>query len=295
MPANPTTQEMGDRHEQYLAELFGGTKTRASGSKWFDQGDVRNNHDEPFAFCVDGKSTLGETIGVSRKMIAKIREQSQGESPAFGLRWYGTANLDQVDEDWALLTGDDLGSLLADARAWRILADWLLEDAAGESLRSSDNEDIAAFFRSAVERLKTADSLRQSLADAHEALLSAGERITAQDLELQSLRSRQETPPAALAGRPPKLPWAVIRPFTPQETAQRKAARQRDASGIVTDYAADGTMQTYLFNTVRVERSMNNRPKAFVDDVQCRDADVYDRDGRLQARVWKDNSSGEVG
>lgn len=113
MPAKPTTQQMGDKHEVFLAQVNGGTKTRASGSKWHDQGDGRNAHDEPFAFCWDGKSTRGQQIAVTLAMIAKIREQAQGERPQIGLRWYGNDALDQVTEDWIAIPAADFEELKA--------------------------------------------------------------------------------------------------------------------------------------------------------------------------------------
>lgn len=113
MPAKPTTQQMGDKHEVFLAQVNGGTKSRASGSQWHDQGDGRNTHDEPFAFCWDGKSTRGQQIAVTLAMIAKIREQAQGERPQIGLRWYGNDALDQVTEDWIAITAADFEELKA--------------------------------------------------------------------------------------------------------------------------------------------------------------------------------------
>lgn len=289
MPANPPTAEMGERHEQYLAEIFGGTETRASGSKWFDQGDVRNAHDDPFAFCVDGKSTLGKSISVTRDMIAKIREQAQGESPAFGLRFYGNANLDQVDEDWVAVTGDDWTSVLADARAWRALTDWLLEAEAGEGLRSSDNEDIAVFFRSAVARLGMVESLRRSVSEAHEALLAANDRLVALDSEVEGLRERQERP-KEMAQWVPRLPWTVV-----HVQSKDSGWWAGDVVGVAVRYDADGTQVPSMVTSVRIQRSPDNRPHLFVDNLRVRNADLYSPEGKLSARVCEDDPSIEVG
>jgi hypothetical protein len=288
VPVNPPTAEMGSKHEQYLAGLFGGAKTRASGSKWFDQGDVRNSHDEPFAFCVDGKSTLGKSITVTREMIAKIRQEAQGESPAFGLRWYGNTGLDQVDEDWAMLTGDALGSLLADARAWRGLADWLLADPPEGLSRDSDNEDVATFLRAAVARLAMTDSLRGQLREAHAALMDAGEAHAALRAEIDGLRAEREQP-KEMAQWVPRLPWTVVH-VQPQASGWWAG----DVVGVSVRYQDDGTQVPSMVTSVRVQRSAVNRPHLFVDNVRVRNGDVYNAQGKLALRVCEDDASIEV-
>lgn len=80
---------MADCHEDFLAELFGGRRTRGSGNQWRDPIDGRNNRmTEQFAFAWDGKSTLGKSIGVSKAMWQKAVEQAGGERPMLGLRFY---------------------------------------------------------------------------------------------------------------------------------------------------------------------------------------------------------------
>lgn len=130
---------MARLHEEYLAELFGGRKTRGSGSQWQDPADGRNNRlTEPeFAFAWDGKSTAGLGITIDLKMIAKIREQAGGERPALGLRWYGTEDLQRVTEDWVAITAADFAELLAGARL-AVTAEQSLNEAArisAEALR----------------------------------------------------------------------------------------------------------------------------------------------------------------
>lgn len=109
---------MGELHEIYLAEIFGGRKSRGSGNQWDDPADGRNDHTTtPFAFAWDGKSTTGTSITITEAMIEKIRDQAGGERPAIGLRWYGNQALTLVDEDWVLITAADMEELLAEARA----------------------------------------------------------------------------------------------------------------------------------------------------------------------------------
>lgn len=150
MPADPTTQQMGERHEKHLAEIFGGTKTRASGSQWTDPADGANHHDDPFAFRWDGKSTLGKSISVTRDMIAKLRQQAGGERPAFGLRWYGNAALTTVDEDWVVLRDMDFSELLEAAREAeelrtdvRLLREDLAASRAAETTLRMERDELA--------------------------------------------------------------------------------------------------------------------------------------------------------
>lgn len=113
----PDKHRMAELHEAFLAELNGGVQSKASGSQWTDPGDGRNNRmTEDFAFAWDGKSTCGETIAVSRAMIAKIREQAGGERPQLGLRFYATWRLDEVTEDWVAVPAADWAELLEAAR-----------------------------------------------------------------------------------------------------------------------------------------------------------------------------------
>jgi hypothetical protein len=88
---------MSDRHEEFLSDLFGEHSRimPGSGSTWAKQMDVRgNHHEEVFPFAVDGKSTFGESVGVSRAMWQKAVEQAHNEIPALGLRYYASYQLD---------------------------------------------------------------------------------------------------------------------------------------------------------------------------------------------------------
>lgn len=56
MPA-PVTRKMSSRHEDHLAEVLQGTKTRNSGATWADQGDGHQTHSEGhWRFTWDGKA-----------------------------------------------------------------------------------------------------------------------------------------------------------------------------------------------------------------------------------------------
>lgn len=115
-----TTRKMSDRHEDDLVTLLGGTKTRNSGAVWSDQADGHQTGlDQHWRFTWDGKSTLGESVGVSRKMLAKLREQCRGLEPMLPLRWYGNDRLTVVDEDWIAIEAETFAAVLEDANAYR--------------------------------------------------------------------------------------------------------------------------------------------------------------------------------
>lgn len=106
------SKKMGEVHERFLVNLFGGRKTKASGAVWNDQMDGRHSRrDQEFAFAWDGKSTLGKSIGVSRAMWEKAREQAAGERPMLALRWYENERLD-VGEDLVVLGAHDFAEML---------------------------------------------------------------------------------------------------------------------------------------------------------------------------------------
>lgn len=106
----PIRQKMGKKHEKYLAKLFGGRQTKGSGNQWKDPADGRHNHHDPYAFAWDGKSTLANSISISRTMWGKIVEQAGGERPMLAIRFYDTEDLD-VGYDLALIQAEDLAEM----------------------------------------------------------------------------------------------------------------------------------------------------------------------------------------
>jgi hypothetical protein len=103
---------MSDAHEDHLAQVFGGRKTRGSGNQWANQTDGRTNrHDIPFAFAWDGKSTRAASTTVSRADLDKVREQADGDRPILALRFYDDDRL-RGSEDWVCLRLDDLAEML---------------------------------------------------------------------------------------------------------------------------------------------------------------------------------------
>lgn len=109
-------KKMGDAHEEYIAALLDGSMSRGSGNQWHNPMDGRHNRMEhEFAFAWDCKSTLHQSIGVSRKMWAKAREQAGGERPMLPLRFYDNERLD-VGLDLIVVHSNDMAEMLTRLR-----------------------------------------------------------------------------------------------------------------------------------------------------------------------------------
>lgn len=326
MPAKPTTQQMGDKHEVFLAQVNGGTKTRASGSQWHDQGDGRNTHDEPFAFCWDGKSTRGQQIAVTLAMIAKIREQAQGERPQIGLRWYGNDALDQVTEDWIAIPAADFEELKAYAVRCAELetqvpdlsqvSERLYIAGRAEDENARLHEELESVKRRLEQEAEASLALRRDLeqsrhtvaayaqerAERAQDVLAAAGPADAARLSVESLQAilkaveadRDRFRELAIAaqkgklipGYVPRLPWTVV--------YQVRLEGRIESSGM--HYDADGNMTPFEVGTVRIERSLgsDNRPRLIVNELRVPDGDLY-TDGVLIARACQVDVSIEVG
>ena len=111
-----TTRDMSDRHEDFLVDLLGGRKTRGSGNQFANPMDGRHNrYEDTMAFAWDGKSTLGNSIGVTRTMWEKAQEQALGERPMIALRWYLNERLTDAI-DLIAIDANDFAELLDLAR-----------------------------------------------------------------------------------------------------------------------------------------------------------------------------------
>lgn len=120
MASDPTTRQMSDKHEIWLADLFGGRRTKGSGNQFNDQMDGKNDRNEqPHALAWDGKATRGKSVGVSREMWEKAVEQSHGLTTVLALRWYSPGNALRPELDLIAMEANDFAALLADARAYR--------------------------------------------------------------------------------------------------------------------------------------------------------------------------------
>jgi hypothetical protein len=261
-----TTARMGELHEEHLAEINGGRKSRSSGNQWHDAADGRNSRDDAFNFAWDGKSTLGKGITITLDMIAKIREQAGGERPEIGLRWYGSGDLTQVAEDWIAVRDVDFEEMKIAATAY-------------EAAKPKIDAALADLERLGAENERLAQGLQAALEKVGE-LREATERIAA-DSE------------RAVPGFVPRLPWTVIHlliagPDDPINGHVRKVVIHG------TRYEADGAQTPFEVREVRVERTPADRPRLIVDNRVVRDGDLYEN-GLLKNRVWAGNPAGEVG
>ena len=111
-----TTRDMSDAHEKHLVEMFGGRRTPGSGNQFNNPMDGRlNRYTDDLAFAWDGKSTLFQSITVTREMWEKAKEQALGERPMLALRWYATERL-SVAQDLVVVDINDFAELLELAR-----------------------------------------------------------------------------------------------------------------------------------------------------------------------------------
>jgi hypothetical protein len=110
-----TTRDMSDKHEAHIAAVLSGRVTPGSGSQWNDQMDGKQPEGEQYVFAWDGKATLGLSVGVTRAMWAKARQQAQGLIPLLPIRFYANSRLTEVDADLVVLDLEVLASLQHDA------------------------------------------------------------------------------------------------------------------------------------------------------------------------------------
>lgn len=105
------TREMSDRHESFLARLFGGRITKASGATT-DKGDGRQHkHEQTYCFAWDGKSTRATSISVKTADWDKVREQTVGYRPMLPIRFYRDDRLVEVT-DLVVLDAHDAAELI---------------------------------------------------------------------------------------------------------------------------------------------------------------------------------------
>lgn len=109
---------MSDAHENFLAKLFKGRKSKGSGNQFNDQMDGRNErYETPFALAWDGKSTLTKSTSISRTMWEKAVAQANGEIPMLALRFYDTYRL-AVGLDLVVLEAEEFYRILEAARLY---------------------------------------------------------------------------------------------------------------------------------------------------------------------------------
>jgi hypothetical protein len=120
MVRKPVTRDLSNLHEDFLADLLKGRKTKNSGAQWNDQMDgVNDPYEQPYAMAWDGKATQGKSVGVTRDMWAKAVEQSHGLITALALRWYGPGYALKPELDLIAVEAQEFAAILADARAYQ--------------------------------------------------------------------------------------------------------------------------------------------------------------------------------
>lgn len=118
----PTTRQMSDRHEEFLANLLGGRVVRGSGNQAHDQMDGKGHlQDQHYAFAWDGKSSLGQSIGVTRAMWAKAKEQAGMYLPMLALRFYRNNRLTEVDMELVCMEAETAADVIRDANLYRVI------------------------------------------------------------------------------------------------------------------------------------------------------------------------------
>jgi hypothetical protein len=276
---------MGELHVKALAELIGGRVTPGSGNQWKDPIDARASHlDTEFAFAAEGKSTLGASISFSRALIAKAQEQAGGERPLIGLRFYGTEDLHEVDEDWSAIQNADLSELL--------------EKAAHPVAEPSDEllqlrAEVIALRGMHQEEKQAAEDARAQLSALQARGPVAAVPLTL-EVELSRLREDSEfktriiaglrdqlhsggrsTLQAAMSSPPPVFPWLSVFQL-------RGTDRRSRHTGIF--YDATGQIESISISGVRVEREIDNKPRLIVNETLVRQGELY-IDGMLHTRV----------
>jgi hypothetical protein len=114
-------RRMSDRHEEWMADTFGGRVSRGSGNQPNSPMDVRQHHrDHEFAFAFEGKSTRGKGITVTEELWDKAADQAIGERPVLGLRWYHDDRL-RSHTDLLVISPDDFHELVEAARQYEKL------------------------------------------------------------------------------------------------------------------------------------------------------------------------------
>lgn len=117
MARKGTTRAMSDKHEEHLIDVLGGVPSPGSGNQAAKPLDGRHSRmTEKFAFAWDAKSTLADSISVSRNTWDKIVRDAHGERPLMPIRFYDTQRLD-VGLDLVVLDLNDFVELLEAARS----------------------------------------------------------------------------------------------------------------------------------------------------------------------------------
>lgn len=125
MARKGSKKELSVRHEQCVADLYGGKRSNSSGGAVTDEGDVRVVTDNTLFECKGKFGTLLGQVPVKAtllKQFEKVFDESAAvlKEPALALRFYSPQ------------------SVLADSEGWVDLAVRLLEDDAMRSTKLAE-------------------------------------------------------------------------------------------------------------------------------------------------------------
>lgn len=116
MATKGTTRAMSERHESFLAQLFGGRLTRNSGAG-ADKTDGRHDRSTTDERCWawDGKATMARSISVTRDAWEKLEDQAHPDIPMMPIRFYDNDRL-EGSLDLVVVHAEDLANLIRMAR-----------------------------------------------------------------------------------------------------------------------------------------------------------------------------------
>lgn len=81
MQSRPKTKTaMAQRHEGYIARMYGGRRSPSSGASWSDRGDVRLSIKNEYDFTAECKATESKSYSLKLDTWNKIVEEAQEQN-----------------------------------------------------------------------------------------------------------------------------------------------------------------------------------------------------------------------
>jgi hypothetical protein len=241
--------KMSRLHEEFLAELVGGTRSKGSGNQWTQPADGRASRIlNEYGWATEGKATCGQGIEITRKILEKLDEQAEGERPLIGLRWYADETLETVAHELVAMQAADLQEVLDDNARLR------------EELQTAlaANEDLAS--GKPLTPGSAAELVRK--AQEHAAYLRReNQRLTGMVAMLGLLTPAQRE--LAELGMPPRELWPCyvvdIRPYDEPE----KIGRRKRFWMVYEDGRVEALGEP---RSVRVDRGIGTMGRLFINE-----------------------------
>jgi hypothetical protein len=225
-----------------------------------------------YGWATEGKATCGQSIGVTREIIAKLADEAEGERPLLGLLFYADETLERIDYELVAMNADDFAEIMGDnARLRSELAD------AQERLANltAGTESIATGSPmspgSAAELVRRAQEEAAALRRDNESLLAlvaTSGVLTKHQREL------------AVVGMPSKELWPCYVIDIRKSFTQPSSATQERAWYV----SASGEVDRLMVHTVRIDRGIGLTDRIFLNEqiVRCGELRV---NGVLECRV----------